>query len=269
MKPTKIHEQVADAYTEAVTTPGTCCCGGGNPKGVLAKVAGYDAEELATLPENAVDNSFGCGNPLAFSDVETGQAVLDLGSGAGIDVILAAKRVGSTGRVIGVDMTDAMIERGRANIEAAGLANVDLRKGMIEELPVDGNSVDWVISNCVINLSPDKPRVFAEIARVLKPGGRMRVSDLVVEDLPDAVRENRRLYGSCISGAISEKEYVAGLRAAGLIDVEVRERITYDVEHLRGLVLSEADMGSELEAMVESLAGKVHSAIFVARKPGA
>ncbi len=136
-------------------------------------------------------------------------------------------------------------------------------------MPVESNSVDWVISNCVINLSPDKPRVFAEMARVLKPGGRVRVSDLVAADLPRAVRENRRLYGSCISGAISEPDYLAGLKTAGLVEVEVRERITYDVEHLRGLVLSEADVGGELETMVESLTGKVHSAIFVARKPEA
>ena len=141
-------------------------------------------------------------------------------------------------------MTDAMIERAQANAAAAGLANVEVRKGLIEDLPVDDASVDWVISNCVINLSPDKPAVFAEIARVLKPGGRMLVSDIVVEDLPDWVRENKALYSACVAGAISESDYVAGLRAAGLADVEVRDRLVYDAGQLEAMYREEIGRAS-------------------------
>jgi SAM-dependent methyltransferase len=266
---TPVHEFVSDAYTRAVTSPSASgCCSGGAPKGTLAKIAGYAGDDLAELPADAVKNSFGCGNPLAFSDVRPGDVVLDLGSGAGIDLLIAAKKVGPTGRVIGVDMTDAMIAKARANIAAAGLPNVEVRKGLIEDLPVESASVDWVISNCVINLSPDKPRVFAEIARVLKPGGRMRVSDIMVEDVPDAVRKSQALYGCCVAGAISEAEYLAGLRAAGLVDVEVRERIIYDAAQLRALAGSEVLQGKSTSDLLATLAGKVWSAIVNARRAG-
>jgi SAM-dependent methyltransferase len=283
-KQDEVHQLVTDAYTHAVTdeTKGEseCCCSAPVQKGVAAKLAGYTREELDALPPEAVTNSFGCGNPLAFMDLAEGDVVLDLGSGAGIDILLAAKKVGPTGRAIGVDMTDAMLTRARENIAAAGLPNVEVRKGTIENLPVGDGSVDWVISNCVINLSPDKPKVFAEIARVLKPGGRLRVSDIVAEQLPDTVRQNAALHACCIAGAISEPEYIEGLRQAGLTDVEVRERLVYDADHLRGLVQSEiaglvqtsacCDMSTnqpELGEICASLAGKVWSAMFHARKP--
>jgi SAM-dependent methyltransferase len=186
-----------------------------------------------------VVNSFGCGNPLAFSEVRSGQVVLDLGSGAGIDLLLAAKKVGTDGKAIGVDMTDEMIAKARENIAAAGLTNAEVRKGIIEELPVDDASVDWAISNCVINLSPEKPKVFAEIARVLKPGGTMLVSDIVAEDLPAEITENRHLYSSCLAGAISEEAYLSGLREAGLTGVEVIDRLFYDTTQLRTFIGSE------------------------------
>jgi SAM-dependent methyltransferase len=261
-----------------VIAPAKSCCGGGAaiPKGVAAKLAGYSREELSALPADAVSNSFGCGNPLAFSEVEEGDVVLDLGSGAGIDLLLAAKKVGPTGRAIGIDMTDEMIAKARENIAAAGLANVEVRKGIIEALPVEDASVDWVISNCVINLSPEKPRVFAEIARVLKPGGRMMVSDIVAQDLPDWVRQNAVLYGSCVAGAISEAEYLAGLRAAGLVDVETRARLEYDPAQLKGLIASEVPKTAccgpsldeaALDALAETLSSKIWSAKVYARKP--
>lgn len=269
---TDIRETVSRTYAKAVTSGGGCCggspCGGTVQKGVLAKTAGYDADQLAGLPADAVVNSFGCGNPLAFSEVRPGDVVLDLGSGAGIDLIIAAKRVGPTGRVIGVDMTDEMIERGRRNVAGAGLSNVEIRKGFIEELPVESASFDWVISNCVINLSPDKPRVFREIARVLKPGGRMRVSDVVAQDLPAAIRENAALYSSCIAGAINEEDYLAGLRSAGLVEVEVLERHVYEAEQLAALVDSELALDAETAALARQVEGRVWSAIVVARKPG-
>lgn len=272
---------VSKAYTKAVSRPSSGgCCGEPTQKGMAARLAGYSTDELRTLPADAVVNSFGCGNPLAFSDVKAGDVVVDLGSGAGIDLLIAAEKVGPAGRVIGVDMTDAMIAQARANIAAAGVANVDVRQGIIEKLPIESSSVDWVISNCVINLSPDKPRVFAEIARVLRPGGRMAVSDIVVEDLPEWIRRDMSLYSSCVAGAISEDEYLEGLRQAGLVDVEVRERLVYSASQLKGfikfelataeaaLVAAGLPLGEDTATdLAESLAGKIWSANFRARKP--
>jgi SAM-dependent methyltransferase len=273
----EVRRSVSEFYGRQVATEGKSCCGGALPKGVAAKLAGYTAEELAALPPGAVVNSFGCGNPLALSEVRAGDVVLDLGSGAGIDLLLAAKKVGVTGRAIGIDMTDEMIARAWENAAAAGLANVDVRRGIIEELPVETGTVDWVISNCVINLSPEKPRVFAEIARVLKKGGRMLVSDIVAEDLPAWVKQDEGLRGACIAGAISEAEYVAGLRAAGLVDVEVRARLVYDAAQIKAFFLSEiptsCGCGAEsidpeaVAQVAETLRGKVWSAKVFARKP--
>ena len=269
----KIRASVSEAYARAVSAPGSCCGASPVPKGVAARLAGYSAEQLAALPVEAVENAFGCGDPVAFTEIRPGQTVLDLGSGAGIDLLLAARKVGPAGRVIGVDMTDEMIARARANIAAAAAGNVEVRKGIIEELPVESDSVDWVISNCVINLSPEKPRVFAEIARVLKPGGRMLVSDLVAEDLPDFIRQDPALYCSCISGAISESAYLQGLADAGLTDVAVRARLVYDWEQLESLVGSEKNSGCcgtsapplPLEKL-RQMAGKVASVKVYARK---
>jgi SAM-dependent methyltransferase len=243
-------ERVSKDYARAVTAQtgggGACCGGTPAPKGVVAKLAGYTDAELTALPPQAVVNSFGCGNPLAFSSVKEGQTVLDLGSGAGIDLLLAARKVGPAGRVIGVDMTDEMIAKANENIAASRLQNVVVRKGIIEELPVDTASVDWVISNCVINLSPEKPRVFREIARVLKSGGTMIVSDIVAENLPPEVLKSPILHSSCVAGAISEKDYIAGLEAAGLVDVEVLDRLAYDSNQLESFI------GSELSDLKES-----------------
>jgi SAM-dependent methyltransferase len=279
----QIRKMVSETYTAAVKSPTPSpCCGGPVSQADLANLAGYTVAELSALPKDAVVNSFGCGNPLAFSEVQPGEVVLDLGSGAGIDLLIASRKVGPTGRVIGVDMTDEMIERARANAAAAGLDNVEVRKGIIEELPVEDASVDWVISNCVINLSPEKEKVFAEIARVLKPGGRILISDIVVEDLPDWVRQSAELYGACVAGAIGEDEYLGGLRNAGLADVEVSERLVYDEAQLATLV--EAELvpqegaaccggggtgldGEKLSRVATEVAGKVWSAKVRGRKP--
>ncbi len=278
-----VRDRVSKVYADVVTKPATdgCCGGGPVQKGVAVKLAGYTREELDALPPEAVVNSFGCGNPLALSEVREGDVVLDLGSGAGIDVLLAAKKVGPGGRAIGVDMTDEMLDKAKENITAAGLTNAEVRKGTIEKMPVDSGSVDWVISNCVINLSPEKPKVFAEIARVLKPGGRMVVSDIVVSDLPEWVRTSEPLYNSCVAGAISEEAYLDGLRQVGLTDVEVSERIVYEAGQLEGLIKSElpdqaesiawcasaAGVGNLADA-AKALSGKIWSAKFHARKPG-
>jgi SAM-dependent methyltransferase len=278
-KEKEIRTAVSESYARAVTrpSPGGCCSG--EPKGVAVKLAGYTNEELKSLPPDSVVNSFGCGNPVATSEIREGDTVLDLGSGAGIDILLAARKVGPTGRAIGIDMTDEMIEKAEENIRASGLSNVEVRRGIIEDLPVEDGSVDWVISNCVINLSPEKPKVFAEIARVLRPGGRMLVSDIVVEELPQWVREDKVLYSSCIGGAISEAGYVEGLRAAGLDEVTVRDRLVYDPAQLESL--SESECGPEsgssccggmdeetVRRAVSDLENKVRSALFYARKPG-
>jgi SAM-dependent methyltransferase len=253
-KTEEIRESVRSAYTEALkssqegTNASSCCAPSSGcctpPVGTAAKTAGYGQDEVSQFSDASV-SSFGCGNPLAFEGVQPGQVVLDLGSGAGFDLLIASEKVGADGRVIGVDMTDAMIEAAQNNAARAGVDNVEVRKGTIEELPVEDASVDWVISNCVINLSPQKERVFAEIARVLKPGGRFAISDIVAEEVPERVRNQAEVYSACIGGAISEADYAAGLRAAGLSEVEVAERFVYEAAQLRDMVgAASRDTGS-------------------------
>jgi SAM-dependent methyltransferase len=270
-------KSVADNYAKAVAAPRpqSCCCGPVQ-KGVAVKSAGYGPDELSALPDDAVVNSFGCGNPLAFAGVKVGQTVLDLGCGAGIDLLIAARVVGAKGAVIGVDMTPEMIERATNNVQAAGFDNVDVRQGIIEDLPVEDQSVDWVISNCVINLSPDKIAVFREIHRVLRVGGRLSVSDIVVEQLPDWVRANASLYSCCVGGAISEADYTAALNEAGLSDVTVIDRHVYSAIELRGLFESELAgvtqccetpvSEEQMTRALDDLTGQVWSAKFTAAR---
>jgi arsenite methyltransferase len=200
---------------------GSCCGDGESEEGKFGEAL-YDAEQRGALPEAATLASLGCGNPTAVAELREGETVLDLGSGGGIDVILSAKRVGPTGTAYGLDMTDEMLALAQRNARDAGVANVHFLKGVIEEIPLPAASVDVVISNCVINLSTDKTAVLAEIARVLKPGGRVGVSDVVAEDrLSPAERAERGSYVGCIAGALSKTEYEAGLAAAGLEAVSV------------------------------------------------
>lgn len=264
-EPDTIRGRVADHYARRVAAPE------GRAEVVVSGLAGYADAEVGCAPAGAV--SFGCGNPLAMSEVQPGDVVLDLGSGAGLDLILAARRVGAKGRAIGVDMTEAMLERARANLDEAGVENAELRQGTIEALPVESGSVDWVISNCVINLSPDKPRVFAEIERVLAPGGRMLISDMVAERIPSWVRRPAALYNACVGGAISEAEYLAGLRAAGLHEVEVAGRLVYSSSQLAAMLrgelpswLSGDRLESGLRRLLGHFEGRVWSAQFRARK---
>jgi arsenite methyltransferase len=263
----KIKSSVRKRYTEAVTA-GTGCCGGGScgtsiPDQRVASVAGYTREELQSLPEDAVINSFGCGNPLAFSGVERGDVVIDIGSGAGIDCLLAAEKVGVHGKVIGIDMTPVMIDKARANARKANAANVEFRFGDAEDMPVDTASADWIISNCVINLSPNKPAVFREAFRVLRPGGRLSVSDIMVEKLPWILRRSTALYTSCVAGAIPEKEYVEGLQKAGFTDVRVTERIVYD----RDQILHFVQNHRFLAFFAPYVEGKIWSSRIMATKP--
>jgi arsenite methyltransferase len=220
-----LREEVRRKYAEAalaVTSAGRCGSGSCCSEAPLFGEALYEAEQRGALPEAAVLASLGCGNPTAVADLHEGETVLDLGSGGGIDVILSAKRVGPAGRAFGLDMTDEMLALARQNAAAAGVDNAIFLKGVIEEIPLPADSVDVVISNCVINLSTDKAAVLAEIGRVLKPGGRVGVSDVVAEDrLSPDDRATRGSYVGCIAGALSQSEYVAGLEAAGFDDVVV------------------------------------------------
>jgi arsenite methyltransferase len=220
------YAEAARAVTEGDGSGCGCgsggCCGGGESEDGTFGEALYDAEQRGALPEAATLASLGCGNPTAVAELREGETVLDLGSGGGIDVILSAKRVGSTGTAYGLDMTDEMLALAQRNARDAGVANVHFLKGVIEEIPLPAESVDVVISNCVINLSTDKAAVLTEIARVLKPGGRVGVSDVVAEDrLSPSERAQRGSYVGCIAGALSKTEYEAGLAAAGLEAVSV------------------------------------------------
>jgi arsenite methyltransferase len=217
---TELREQVRQRYAEAAkATSGCCnesCCSEDFGESL------YSAEQRDELPDAAALASLGCGNPTAVAELREGETVLDLGSGGGIDVILSARRVGPTGLAYGLDMTDEMLALARANAAEAGVTNVEFLQGVIEEIPLPAGSVDVVISNCVINLSVDKPAVLAEMARVLRTGGRIGVSDVVAEDrLDPEQRAERGSYVGCIAGALSRSEYVAGLEAAGFEDVSV------------------------------------------------
>jgi SAM-dependent methyltransferase len=274
MNPDQVRERVRETYTAAVVHPKSSCCGSPEvAKGILVHEAGYDPAQLEALPADAVENSFGCGDPLAFAGVQSGQTVVDLGSGAGIDCLLAARAVGPKGRVIGIDMTPAMLERARQNARRAGHDNIEFRSGLIEQLPVESASADWVISNCVINLSPQKRLVFNEINRVLKPGGKVLVSDIVAERLPWTVRQIASLWDSCVAGAISETEYLDQMRQAGLEEARVVARHTYDAAQLAGLAegcCAKIPGWAKplVKRLVSQLAGHVHSVRVAARKRG-
>ncbi len=233
MKEHEIRKTVRDSYgriavektTECCPTSSSSCCSG-SAGTTVSKAIGYSDEELKAVPEGA-DLGLGCGNPTAMASLREGEAVLDLGSGAGLDCFLAADKVGKTGRVIGVDMTAEMIEKARENARNGNYENVEFRLGEIENLPVADKSVDVVISNCVINLSPDKRRVFDEVYRVLRPGGRVMVSDIaLLKALPAEVRESIPAYIGCVGGASIREEYLATIAAAGFKDVDVVKEVS-------------------------------------------
>jgi ubiquinone/menaquinone biosynthesis C-methylase UbiE len=228
----QIKTTVREHYAALVKSGEPCCspsnsCNTEIIVGEFANQNGYTNAQLSSIPSDAVDNSFGCGNPLMYADICEGDVVLDLGSGAGIDVLLAAKLVGTSGRVIGIDMTPEMIEKAQKNAEEADAKNVEFRLGEIESMPVEDESVDWVISNCVINLAPDKDSVFREAHRVLKPGGKLLVSDIVANRLPKWVRSTLSNWANCISGALPEDQYLDSIRRAGLEEVQVFSKSPY------------------------------------------
>ena len=254
---------IATAVTTAAPSTGCCGpspCGGGDP--ITSNL--YSDAETSGLPADAVSASMGCGNPTALLKLEAGETVLDLGSGGGIDVLLSAKRVGPTGKVYGLDMTDEMLALARENQRKAGATNVEFLKGTIEAIPLPANSVDVIISNCVINLSTDKDAVLREAFRVLKPGGRFAVSDVVIRgEVPADVRRSMELWVGCIAGALQETEYASKLKAAGFGDVEIEPWRVYDVEDARSFL---AETGLDADALAPAVKDKFASAFIRARK---
>src|SRR5437867_11194563 len=269
MADTQVHDAVRQKYGEIARSVGdTGCCGptrrgGGNP--ITANL--YSDTETADLPAEAVAVSLGCGNPTALIQLEPGQAVLDLGSGGGIDVLLSAKRVGPTGKVYGLDMTDEMLALARENQRRAGATNVEFLKGAIEAIPLPANSVDVIISNCVINLSSDKDAVLREAFRVLKPGGRFAVSDVVVRgEVPADIRRSMELWVGCVAGALEESEYASKLRAAGFADVHVEPWRIYKIDDARAFL---TESGVDVDGLAPQVEDQFASAFVRARKPEA
>jgi len=253
----------ADSETEAEST-GASCCGGDSSVDVENIITAnlYDESELGSIPDTAALASLGCGNPTALAELNAGETVLDLGSGGGIDVLLSAKRVGPKGKAYGLDMTDDMLELARKNQEKAGVENVEFLKGEIEDIPLPDSSVDVVISNCVINLSTDKRKVLAEAFRVLKPGGRFAVSDVVARgEVPDEIRRHAEMWVGCIAGTLEEREYTSLLKGVGFDAIEVVPTRVYGGSDLCGLA------GDELEIDPAKLDGKFMSAFVRATKP--
>jgi SAM-dependent methyltransferase len=263
---TSVQQAVKAKYGAIARSAGTtgCCgpsCGCGDP--ITSNL--YSADETRGLPDEAVAASLGCGNPTALIALEPGQTVLDLGSGGGIDVLLSARRVGPSGKVYGLDMTDEMLALARRNQQKAGVTNVEFLQGSIERIPLPDNSVDVIISNCVINLSTDKDAVLREAFRVLKPGGRFAVSDVVVRGhVPDQVQRSMELWVGCVAGALEESDYAARLRAAGFADVELEAWRTYDVEDARAFL---AGTGLDVDALAAQVEGRFVSAFIRASKP--
>lgn len=218
--PTPIHDAVREHYAERIKNNASCC----GPDNCCTPESNlYPTDLLATLPEGESTVSYGCGDPITLASLEPGQTVLDLGSGAGLDCFFAARKVGETGKVIGVDMTPEMLDRARSSAKRMNLTNVEFRQGFIEELPVESGTVDVIISNCVINLSPDKARVFNETFRVLKPGGKLAVSDIVTDgELPDEIKKSLSAWAGCVAGAVQAKEYVAMMEAAGYTNISIK-----------------------------------------------
>ena len=260
--PTPIHDAVREQYAERIKSNASCC----GPSNCCSTDSNlYPADLLSTLPAGESAVSYGCGDPITLASLQPGQTVLDLGSGAGLDCFFAAKKVGETGHVIGVDMTPEMIERATSSAKRMGVTNVEFRHGYLEDLPVDASSVDVIISNCVINLSPDKPRVFAEAFRVLKPGGKLAVSDIVTDGLlPEAVKQSLSAWAGCVAGAVDAQEYTGMMKAAGFENVSINP-VFFDKETVDSAL---ADMKLDVkEYPREAIYKTVYSAKITAYKP--
>jgi len=270
MSETNLRDTVKERYGQAalrVTTGGSSCCGASPSSGRVDPISAglYDESQTGQLPEEAVLASLGCGNPTALAKLNPGEVVLDLGSGGGIDVLLSAKRVGPTGKAYGLDMTDEMLALANENKKKAGAENVEFLRGEIERIPLPDNSVDAIISNCVINLSADKDAVLREAFRVLKPGGRFAVSDVVTRgQIPPEIRQNLLLWAGCVAGALDEKEYGQKLQAAGFEQINVEETRVYRADDAKEFL---ATTGIDADKIASEVDGKFFSAFVRAVKP--
>lgn len=272
--PSNVKEVVQQRYGQAALQvlesgkPGGCCgTKKATPLGAHDPITAnlYDEAQAGQIPEAAMLASLGCGNPTALAELHAGETVLDLGSGGGIDVLLSAKRVGPAGKAYGLDMTDEMLKLAHENKAKSGLENVEFLKGEIEHIPLPDNTVDVIISNCVINLSADKDKVLREAFRVLKPGGRFAVSDVVTRgDIPADIRRNVELWVGCIAGALDETEYVAKLRAAGFEEASIEPTRVYRVEDARAFL---TEQGLNVDEMAAAVDEKFYSGFIRARKP--
>jgi arsenite methyltransferase len=264
-----VKEKYGNAALRVTSGAGNSCCGqdrsglDGTSDPITSNL--YNATEEGAVPDTAIKASLGCGNPTALAELKPGEVVLDLGSGGGIDVLLSARRVGPTGKAFGLDMTDEMLALAEENKRKSGFANVEFLMGEIENIPLPDNSVDVIISNCVINLSGDKDRVLKEAFRVLKPGGRFAVSDVVVRGrVPDAIRKNMELWVGCVAGALSDNEYVAKLVGAGFENVGIEPTRVYSIEDARGFLSAR---GLDVDGLAREVEGKFISAFVRASKP--
>ena len=266
--PDQIHDAVREHYAERIKS-NVSCCGPSNGSSSCCSTDSnlYPGDLLATLPEGESAVSYGCGDPITLASLQPGQIVLDLGSGAGVDCFFAAKKVGETGRVIGVDMTPEMIERARSSAKRLNLQNVEFRQGYLEDLPVEPNTVDVIISNCVINLSPDKSKVFSEAFRVLKPGGRLAVSDIVTDGpLPEVIKKSLSAWAGCIAGAVEAKDYISIMKSVGFTDISIIP-VFFDKETVDSAI---GDIQDKIELQTvqgADLYKAVYSAKITAYKP--
>lgn len=265
-----IRDLLKEKYGEAAVrakSGGSSCCGAAPPLANVEPITSnlYSDQERQGLPDDAVAASLGCGNPTALAELHAGETVLDLGSGGGIDVLLSAKRVGPTGKAYGLDMTDEMLTLARENQRKAGVENVEFLKGEIEQIPLPDRSVDVIISNCVVNLSGEKERVVAEAFRVLRPGGRLALSDIVVRGaVPTEIRRNLELWAGCVAGALEEVEYRDLLSQAGFVDIEIEPTRIYHADDVKEFLVG-TELSSDL--LVSQVEGKFMSACIRAKKP--
>jgi SAM-dependent methyltransferase len=255
---TTIHDTVREHYAERIKNNASCC---GSSDCCSAESSLYPADLLATLPEGETNVSYGCGDPITLASLQAGQTVLDLGSGAGLDCFFAAKKVGEMGKVIGVDMTPEMIERAQSSAKRLNIQNVEFRQGYLEELPVESNTVDVIISNCVINLAPDKSKVFAEAIRVLKPGGKLAVSDIVTDGpLPEAIKKSLSAWAGCVAGAVEATDYISMMEAVGFTNISITP-VFFEKETIDSAI---NDMGNAIELKTISR-DDVYKAVYSAK----
>jgi len=262
-----IHDAVREHYADRARNADSCCAPDSSSACCDSKNVLYPEELLTTMPDDVANFSLGCGDPITLAALQPGQTVLDLGSGGGLDCFLAAKKVGASGQVIGVDMTPEMLARAGSSAKRMGVTNVEFRHGFLEDLPVDDNSIDVTISNCVINLSPDKVKVFNEVFRVLKPGGKLAVSDIVTDGpLPDAIKQSLSMWAGCVAGAVDAKDYIAMMESAGFTEISVTPTF-FDKETVDEAIKDVSDQIDMKSVSQDELYKTVYSARITAMKP--